>query len=55
MGLKCHQATIFLMCYFSVVARHAALEAWYQVKPYVKDEWGWSKTLLGAFDSTFLL
>ena len=38
-----------------MIANHTSREAWYQVKPFVRDEWGFSETILGAFDSTFLL
>ena len=38
-----------------MVANHISREAWYQVKPYIHSDWGWSETILGAFDSTFLL
>ena len=37
-----------------MVANHISREAWYQIKFKIKDSWGFSETVLGGLDSTFL-
>jgi sugar phosphate permease len=37
-----------------MAANHISREGWYQIKPLVADDLGFSTTVLGAFDTTFL-
>lgn len=58
--LKLWQAVVFLLSYWCMCARHAGLTGYFmvthmQVKPYFKEDLGFSNTWLGLFDFSYLV
>lgn len=52
--LLCRRTVVFTVSFMAMVARHACLTSWSMVKQDVGDSLGFSVTILGAFETTYL-